>query len=202
MRAFFLENDARMAVVSHFRPQTTKSIRISNFLDVFEHWQIRYNKSKPSNKTFLAGIIGYGCNIGTKKIAQISKMLNEHELENTINWYFSKDNIISANDRILQAMDALDLPNIYRRDKDSLHTSSDGQKIDMAVDSLNAGYSLKYHGMNKGANAYRFIDERNFLFHSIVFSSSEREAAYVIDGLMHNDVIKSDIHSTDTDGYS
>jgi TnpA family transposase len=28
------------------------------------------------------------------------------------------------------------------------------------------------------------------------------KSAYVIDGLMHNDVIKSDIHSTDTHGYS
>ena len=72
----------------------------------------------------------------------------------------------------------------------------------MAVDSLNAGYSFKYHGMNKGANTYRFIDERNFLFYSNVFSSSEKEAHYVIDGLMHNNVIKSAIHSTDTDGYS
>ena len=35
-----------------------------------------------------------------------------------------------------------------------------------------------------------------------MISASEREAAYVIDGLMHNDVIKSDIHSTDTHGYS
>jgi TnpA family transposase len=43
---------------------------------------------------------------------------------------------------------------------------------------------------------------RHFMWHSTVISSSEREAAYVIDGLMHNDVIKSDIHSTDTHGYS
>ena len=35
-----------------------------------------------------------------------------------------------------------------------------------------------------------------------MISASEREAAYVIDGLMHNYVIKSDIHSTDTHGYS
>jgi TnpA family transposase len=33
-------------------------------------------------------------------------------------------------------------------------------------------------------------------------SSAEREATYVIDGLMHNNVVKSDIHSTDTHGYS
>ena len=46
------------------------------------------------------------------------------------------------------------------------------------------------------------IDERHFLFYSTVISSAEREAAYVIDGLLHNDVIKSDIHSTDTHGYT
>lgn len=43
---------------------------------------------------------------------------------------------------------------------------------------------------------------RQMMWHSTVISSSEREAAYVIDGLMRNDVIKSDIHSTDTHGYS
>jgi hypothetical protein len=29
-----------------------------------------------------------------------------------------------------------------------------------------------------------------------VFSAADRESAYVIDGLMHNEVVKSDIHST------
>ena len=38
------------------------------------------------------------------------------------------------------------------------------------------------------------------LFYSTVISAAERESAYGIDGLMHNDVIKSDIHSTDTHG--
>lgn len=72
----------------------------------------------------------------------------------------------------------------------------------VAVDSLNANYSFKYFGQGKGVAAYNFIDERHFLFHSTVISSGEREAAYVIDGLMHNEVVKSDIHSTDTHGYS
>jgi TnpA family transposase len=35
-----------------------------------------------------------------------------------------------------------------------------------------------------------------------VFSAADRESAYVIDGLLHNDVVKSDIHSTDAFGYS
>ena len=48
----------------------------------------------------------------------------------------------------------------------------------------------------------RFLDGRNFAFHSNVISSSEKEAHYVVDGLLHNEVVKSDIHSTDTGGYT
>ena len=43
---------------------------------------------------------------------------------------------------------------------------------------------------------------RAILFYSTVFSSSERDAAYVIDGLLHNDAVTSNIHSTDTHGYT
>ena len=50
--------------------------------------------------------------------------------------------------------------------------------------------------------AYTFIDEGHKLFYSIVINVNERESGYVIDGLMHNDVVKSDIHSTDTHGFS
>jgi len=67
---------------------------------------------------------------------------------------------------------------------------------------LNANYSFKYLGKDKGVSVVTFIDMRELMWHSTVISSAEREAAYVIDGLMHNDVIKSDIHSTDTHGYS
>jgi len=49
---------------------------------------------------------------------------------------------------------------------------------------------------------YSFIDEMHRLFFSTSFSSSQREAPYVIDGLMHNQVVESDIHSTDTHGFS
>lgn len=174
----------------------------TNFLDEFEHWQVKYQRAKPAKKLLLAGIIGFGCDIGHRKLAQISKQIDESDLDNTVNWYFSLQNVQDANDRILRLMDRMDLPNIYRRNSDILHTSSDGQKKEVAVDSLNANYSFKYLGKDKGVSVVTFIDMRDFMWHSTVISSSEREAAYVIDGLMHNDVIKSDIHSTDTHGFS
>jgi len=174
----------------------------THFLDEFEHWQIKYQRARPAKKILFAGIIGYGCDIGHRKLAQISKQIDEGELDNAVNWYFSLQNVQGANDRILRFVDQLSLPNIYRRNADVLHTSSDGQKFEVAVDSLNANYSYKYLGKDKGVSVVSFIDMRDLMWHSTVISSSEREAAYVIDGLMHNDVIKSDIHSTDTHGYS
>ncbi len=176
--------------------------KATRFLDEFEYWRHKYQHRQPSEKTFFAGIVGYGCDIGEQKIAQISKQINENELESTINWFFTVPHLHAANDRILSVLDQLEAPNLYRRHSDQLHTSSDGQKFEIAVESLNANYSFKYFGQNKGVSVYSFIDERHLLFHSTVISSAEREAAYVIDGLMHNDVIKSDIHSTDTHGYA
>jgi len=83
-----------------------------------------------------------------------------------------------------------------------LHTSSDGLKFEVAEDCLHARYLFKYFGADKGVSAYTFLDMRNFLYHSLIISSAEHEAHYVIDGVMRNDVVKSEIHSTDTGGYS
>jgi len=174
----------------------------TGFLHEFEHWQPKYQAAKPPKKVFFAGIIGYGCDIGHRKLAQISRQINENELDTTVNWYFSLENIQNANDRILQFIDRMELPNLYRQQPDVLHTSSDGQKFEVSVDSLNASQSFKYFGQDKGASIISFVDMRHLLWHSTVITAAEREAAYVIDGLMHNDVIKSDIHSTDTHGYS
>ena len=139
--------------------------------------------------------------IGTRKIARISRQISEPELENTVNRYFSPNATQAANDKVLHLMDRMELPNRYRRSQEVLHTSSDGQKFEVKVESLNANHSFKYFGKGKGVSVYSFIDERHLLFHSTV-SAAERESAYVIDGLMHNDVVKSDVHSTDTHGYS
>ncbi len=184
-------------------PEILSTVNVhTSFLEEFQHWQQRYTKIRPANKVLYAGIIGLGCAIGIPKMGRISPQINETSLQHAINWYFALDNIRGSNDRIVAFMDQMKLPNIYRREQDRLHTASDGQKFEVRTDSLNANYSFKYFGKGQGISVNTFIDERNLLWHSLVFSASERESAYVIDGLMYNDVIKSDIHSTDTHGYS
>ena len=171
-------------------------------LKAFEHWQQTHIRQAASRPALLAGIMGLGCSIGVRKMARISSRVTESELEYAVNWRFSLDNIRAANDAVVSAMDKMELPNLYRREADALHTASDGQKFEVRGESHHASRSFKYFGQGQGVSAYTFVDERHFLWHSLMISAADRESAYVIDGLMHNDVVKSDIHSTDTHGYT
>lgn len=174
----------------------------TNFLDCFQPWKEKYEKVRPERSSFLASIIGYGCNIGIHKMEKISRNRAKGRLTNVVNWYFSQENIDDANSRIVDFMNAMELPNVYLDNESELHTSSDGQKVSVAVDSLLASHSFKYFGKGKGVSVYGFIDQRNFNFYSMVNSPADRESTFVFDGLVHNDNIKSTMHSTDTHGQS
>lgn len=175
---------------------------LTRFTSHFKHHQIKGTKTKPNNETFYAGIFALGSHMDLHKLANTAVGLNYHTLSNTVNWYFSLENLHLVNQSLTDMIAKLWLPNKFKREKNLLHTSSDAQKKNVSVESLNANHSFKYHGHGKGVNIYRFIDERGILFYSTVFSSSERDALYVIDGLLHNESIQSDMHSTDTHGYT
>ena len=72
----------------------------------------------------------------------------------------------------------------------------------VVVPSLRASHSYKYFGKGKGVTAYSFIDEYSRVFYDTIISPTEREATYVIDGLLDNEEIESTIHSIDTHGYT
>ena len=145
----------------------------------FEHWQQTHVRQATSHPALLAGIMGLGCGIGIRKMARISSSVTESELDHTVNWRFSLENIRAANDAVVKAMDAMELPNLYRQTQDQLHTASDGQKFEVRGDSLHASRSFKYFGQGQGVSAYTFVDERNFLWHSLMISAADRESAYV-----------------------
>ena len=137
-------------------------------------------------------------------MSKISKGISENQLDNIKTWYMSEENTNEANDKIIAFMDNLKIVKLMRANQDINHTTSDGQKynISQSIDSTNAGYSFKYFGTDKGVVAYTFIDESHRLFHSQVINVNERESGYVIDGLLNNGSVKSDIHSTDTHGFT
>lgn len=206
-----VEKESEESISKYFPKESYLSIleilniihKQSSFLEVFSH----FNKAHQENISLdllIAAIVGYGCNINVSKMGKISKGINQNRLDNAKIWYFTEENTKEANDKIVEFMNEFDIVKLLRAKKEINHTSSDGQKFNMnpSIDSTNAGYSFKYFGIQKGVSVYTFIDESHRLFYSTVINATERESGYVIDGLMHNDVVQSDIHSTDTHGYS
>jgi len=177
--------------------------QLTNYLKSFKHYQPYYKKARPHKNIFFAAITAYGCNIGVDTMAQVTHGICASGLGNTANWYFDLDNIYKANNKINDFTGRLELANLFQKQEGELHTSSDGQKINVAsAQTIDATYSYKYFGKGKGVTSYAFIDERSIPFYSTIISTPEREAIYVLDGLLHNKVIRSTIHSTDRHGYT
>ena len=174
------------------------------FTNVLSHHSNKNVVKDIDSKLVLAGIMGLGCNIGPRTMARrsVGNGISESKLLDCINWRFSKKNLNKTNQMIVDAIDSLPLPNIYKIQDNCIHSSSDGKKVTVAVDSLLANYSYKYYGKEKGVSVYSFIDDKQSLFNPTVISSTDREAIYVVDGLLHNSTSINHIHSTDTHGYT
>jgi TnpA family transposase len=186
-----------------------KDIPIQNVLSViasqtgfpkyFLHDTPSMQHRNPENNTLFATLMSYGCNVGIPRMARITKGQSQSALENIARQYMHIDNIKRANDSVIKKIDEV---SDYFIISDLRHTSSDGQKYNIDGCSLNANYSFKYFGKGQGVSSYTFVDDRFAHFYATVISSSEREATYVLDGIMHNQVVKSDIHSTDSHGLT
>lgn len=203
---------------------------IAGYCGLFENLQNSPSRIKPSKDTILASIFALGCNLGLHRVSQITG-IRESELEYANNWYLTMGNLKLANEKVVELITKLDLPNIYKLHSNTensnvktshmtnqilekydptqsqnsqyqnrLFTSSDGQKVINNKDSFNSNYSYKFGGKTKASSNYSHIDMRHILFHSTVISASEREAVYVIDGLLHSKWIQSDVHATDSFG--
>jgi len=120
---------------------------VTGFLNEFTHLQPTYRKKRPSKSIFFAGITAYGCNIGISAMAKAVSKVQAKHLENTVNWFFTLENINRANDRITNFINKIPLADLYRKNKKELRTSSDGQKIKtISENTIFASYSiLRYY---------------------------------------------------------
>ena len=115
-------------------------------------------KNKVDSHLLFAAILGYGCNIDVSKMGKISKGINQNQLDTAKIWYFTEENTIEANNRIIEFMNNLHIIKLLKHDQEINHTASDGQKFNMksSIDSINAGYSFKYFGTAKGVSVYLY----------------------------------------------
>jgi TnpA family transposase len=170
----------------------------TGFLGSFTHVLDRYVKQDPDPRDILACIVAMGTNMGLQKMADVSGLIHS-ALQTTARNYLRTETLHPASDAICNAIAALPLFQEYNVEG-RRHSSSDGQRIETQIPTINARYSSKYFGLKKGVSAYTLV-LNHVPINATIIGTHEHESHYVYD-LLHNNTtdIKPERHSTDTHG--
>ena len=170
----------------------------TGFLRAFTHVLDRYVKQSPDPREIFACIVAMGTNMGLWKMAEVSG-LSYDSLLTTARNFLRLETVHAGNDAICNATAAL--PAFHHYDiYDELHSSSDGQRFETQINTINARYSRKYFTLKKGVSAYTLV-LNHAPINAKVIGTHEHESHYVYD-LLHNNTtdMKPERHSTDTHG--
>lgn len=170
----------------------------TGFLSAFTHVLDRYVKHEADPREIFACIVAMGTNMGLSKMAEVSG-LSAPAMAGTSRNYLRLETLRAANDAISNATSQLPAFHLYDI-QDTLHSSSDGQRMETQINTLNARYSPKYFGLQKGVSAYTLV-ANHVPINAKIIGTHEHESHYVFD-LLHNNTsdIKPERHSTDTHG--
>ena len=172
--------------------------RQCHFLEAFEHLLGRYVKQPVDPRTLVACLLAWGTNTGLSKMGEISDIGYATLLATSEN-YLRLETLRAANDQVSNALATLPIFRYYDLDG-SLHSSSDGQKFETRISTINARHSPKYFGLKKGVVAYTMV-ANHVPVNAQIIGANEHESHYVFDLLFNNTTeIQPDFHSTDTHG--
>jgi len=120
------------------------------------------------------------------------------QIRRITDWQLTPENQRAALSVVVNAIAGLDASQIWGEGKTS---SSDGQRFYMPRRSIRQTFSPKLS--DYALEFYSFVADNYAPFYSVPIECTERDAAYVLDGLLYNE---SDLtlfeHYTDTHGYT
>ena len=93
--------------------------------------------------------------MGLGRMGEISD-ISFHTLVSAADNFIRPETLREANDRISNAIAKLPIFRHYDLG-DALHSSSDGQKFETSIHTLNARHSPKYFGLKKGVVSYTLV---------------------------------------------
>ena len=170
----------------------------TGFLGALEHVMGRYQRERAAPPVTIAALMAYATNIGVGRMAELSN-LTRSQLSGTAASFIRLETLKAANDRLANATARQPIFRHYDIG-DTIHSSSDGQKFESAIPTVNARHSAKYFGLKKGVVAYTLLASHVPLSARII-GANEHESHYVFDVLFNNLTdIQPQLHSTDTHG--
>jgi TnpA family transposase len=146
----------------------------------------------------LSAIMAHGCNIGPYNMAHLVENISYEQIKRVTDWQLTEEAQRSSLAQIVNALQNLDITQIWGEGKTS---SSDGQRFSYRQKVLNRTYS---HKLNDFAiEFYSFVADNYAPFYSTPIECTDRDAAYVLDGLLYNESdLALEEHYTDTHGYT
>ena len=146
----------------------------------------------------IATIMAHGCLIGPYTMARLTDGITYHQIKRTTDWQLSEEAQRQALAQLVNAISYLDVTNYWGKGKTS---SSDGQRFRYKQKVLQQTWSPRFQ--DYALEFYSFVADNYAPFYSIPIECTDRDAAYVLDGLLYNE---SDLalkeHYTDTHGYT
>ena len=153
------------------------------------------------HNTLMAAIVAHATNLGVFTMAESTTRITVDMLRNISKSCLRLNTLKAANTRLVNYQKSLESSSIWGKGDSS---SSDGQRFGVSKSSLISSMYPKYFGYyDKAVTVYTHISDQYSVFSTQVISCGDREAMYVLDGLLENDsdlLISS--HYTDTGGYT
>ncbi len=172
--------------------------RHCQFMNEFTHVLHRYAGRQADMRALIACILAWGTNMGLGRMSQTSD-IGYQALATTSNNFVRLETLQKANDVVANAIAHLPIFQHYHIG-DTIHSSSDGQKFETLLHTINARYSPKYFGLMKGIVAYTLV-ANHIPVSAKSIGANEHESHYVFDLLYNNPTdIQPTVHSTDTHG--
>ena len=174
--------------------------RNCRFMEAFDHTLGRYVKREADNRAVTACLIAWSTNMGLGKMGELSD-IGYHTLSTTSDNFIRLETLREANDRVSNAIAGLPIFAYYDIGE-TLHSSSDGQKFETQIHTINARHSPKYFGLKKGIVAYSLV-ANHIPVNAKIIGANEHESHYVFDILYNNMTdIQPEVHSTDSHGVN
>jgi hypothetical protein len=153
------------------------------FMGAFDHVLGRYTRQEIDPHTLTACLLAWGTNMGLGRMADVCD-IDYQALVSASDNFIRLETLKEANDLVSNAIAALPIFAYYDIG-DAVHSSSDGQKFETRINTINARYSPKYFGLKKGVVSYSLV-ANHVPVNAKIIGANDHESHYVFDILFNN----------------
>ncbi|MGO9062918.1 MAG: transposase [Candidatus Binataceae bacterium] len=197
--------------LAHLKSWLTKNMRrvklpellieVDNELGFTRHFLSAAQRQEPSPKEIcavLAAVMAQGCNLGAYTMAQLTPDVTYEQLKRIGDWQLTEEAQRSALAELVGAIAGLYTASRWGEGRTA---ASDGQRFSLPRRVLQQTYSTRFSDF--ALEFYTFVADNYAPFYSLPIECTDRDAAFVLDGLLYNESdLEIEEHYTDTHGYT